>query len=46
MANRHNEYISPFAPFDSEFSPGLKVIDYFSDCILFNVYNKDKDDKA
>jgi len=46
MVNRHNEYISPFAPLDSEFSSGLRVIDYFSDCILFNVCNKDKDNKA
>jgi len=46
MANRYNEYISPFAPLDSEFSLGLRVIDYFSDCILFNVCDKDKDDKA
>ena len=46
MANRYNTYISPFAPLDSEFSPGLRVIDYFSDCILFNVCDKDKDNKA
>jgi len=46
MANRHNECISPFAPLDSEFSPGLRVIDYFSDHILFNVCDKDKDNKA
>ena len=46
MANRHNECISPFASLDSEFSPGLRVIDYFSDYILFNICDKDKDDKA
>ena len=46
MANRHNECFSSFAPLDSEFSPGLRVIDYFSDRILFNVCDKDKDDKA
>ena len=46
MANRHNECISPFAPLDLEFSPGLRVIDYFSDHILFNVCDKDKDNKA
>ena len=46
MANRHNKCISPFASLDLEFSPGLRVIDYFSDHILFNVCNKDKDDKA
>jgi len=46
MANRYNKYISPFAPLDLEFSSGLRVIDYFSDHILFNVCDKDKDDKA
>ena len=46
MANRHNECISPFAPLDSKISPGLRVIDYFSDHILFNVCDKDKDNKA
>ena len=46
MANRHNKCFSSFAPLDSEFSPGLRVIDYFSDRILFNVCDKDKDDKA
>jgi len=46
MANRHNKCVSPFAPLDSEFSSSLRVIDYFSDCILFNVCNKDKDNKA
>jgi len=46
MANRHNECVSPFAPLDSEFSPSLRVTDYFSNHILFNICNKDKDNKA
>ena len=46
MANRHNKCFSSFASLDSEFSPGLRVIDYFSDHILFNVCDKDKDNKA
>ena len=46
MANRSNECFSSFAPLDSEFSPGYRVIDYFSDCISFNVCDKDKDDTS
>jgi len=29
-----------------KFSPGLRVIDYFSDFISFNICNKDKDDTS
>ena len=46
MANRSNECFSYFASLDSEFSPGYRVIDYFSDCISFNVCDKDKDDTS
>jgi len=46
MANRSNKYFSSFAFLNSEFSPGLRVIDNFSDCISFNVCNKEKDDKS
>ena len=46
MANRSNECFSSFAPLDSEFSPGFRVIDYFSDRISFNVCVKDKDDTS
>ena len=46
MTNRSNECFSSFAPLDSEFSPGLRVIDNFSDCISFNVCNKEKNDKS
>ena len=46
MANRSNKYFSSFAPLDLEFSPGLRVIDNFSDRISFNVYDKEKDNKS
>jgi len=46
MANRFNECFPSFIPLHSEFSPGLKVIDNFSDHISFNVHNKEKDDKS
>ena len=45
-ANRTNECFPSFNPLDLEFSPGLRVIDNFSDCISFNLYNKEKDDKS
>ena len=43
MANRSNKCFSSFAPLDLEFSPELRVINYFSDCISFNICIKDKD---
>jgi len=46
MANRFNECFPSFIPLHSEFSPGLRVIDNFSDCISFNVYDKGKDNKS
>ena len=45
MANRFNESFLSFISLHSEFSPGLRIIDNFSDCISFNIYNKGKDDK-
>ena len=45
MANRFNESFLSFIPLHSEFSPGLRIINNFSDCISFNIYNKGKDDK-
>jgi len=45
MANRYNESFLSFIPLHSEFSPGLRIIDNFSDCISFNVRDKGKDDK-
>jgi len=46
IANRSNKCFLDFAPLDLEFSPGFRVIDYFSDCISFNFCNKDKDDTS
>jgi len=46
MANRFNKCFPSFIPLHSEFSPGLRVIDNFSNCISFNVCNKEKDDKS
>ena len=46
MANRFNKCFPSFILLHSEFSPGLKVIDKFSDHISFNVHNKEKDDKS
>ena len=45
MANRYNESFLSFIPLHSEFSPGLRIIDNFSDCISFNVRDKGKDNK-
>jgi len=45
MANRFNESLLSFTLFHSEFLPGLRIIDNFSDRITFNVHNKEKDDK-
>ena len=45
-ADRTNECFPSFNPLDLEFSPGLRVIDNFSDHISFNLYNKEKDDKS
>ena len=45
-ANRINECFPSFNSLNSEFSPGLRVIDNFSDHISFNLFNKEKDDKS
>ena len=45
MANRFNENYPSFIPLHSEFSPGFRIIDNFSDHIVFNTDNKQKDDK-
>ena len=45
MANRFNESFLSFIPLHSEFSPGLRTIDNFSNYISFNVHNKVKDNK-
>ena len=41
-ANRVNECFPSSNPLNSEFSPGLRVIDNFSDHISFNLFNKKK----
>jgi len=46
MANKSNKCFPSFALLDSEFSPGHRVIDNFSDHISFNVYKKEKDNKS
>ena len=40
--NRFNKVFSSFAPLYSEFSPGFRVIDNFSDCFSFNLFSKQK----
>jgi len=45
MANRFNKSFLSFISLHSEFSPGLKIIDNFSDRISFNVHDKEKDNK-
>ena len=44
LANRFNECLPSFDPLNLEFSPGLQVIDNFSDRISF-VLNKEKNNK-
>ena len=44
LANRFNECLPSFDPLNLEFSPGLQVIDNFSDQISF-VLNKEKNNK-
>ena len=45
MANRFNKSFLSFYPLHSEFSPGCRIIDNFSDHFSFNVCDKEKDDK-
>jgi len=45
MANRFNESFPSFIPLHLEFSPGLRIIDNFSDRISFNICDKGKDNK-
>ena len=44
MTNRFNESFPSFILLYSEFSPRLRRIDNFSDCISFNVCNKENND--
>jgi len=45
MANRSYECFPSFSPLNSEFSPGLRIIDNFSERISFNIRDKRKDIK-
>ena len=44
--NRINGIFPSFSPLHFEFSPGHRVIDNFSDCIVFNLHSKQKEDKT
>jgi len=46
MANQSNECFPSFTPLDSEFSPGHRVIDNFSECISFNICRKGNNNKS
>jgi len=45
MANRSYKCLPSFSPLNLEFSPGLRIIDTFSEHISFNIRNKKKDIK-
>jgi len=45
MANKSHECFSSFSPLNSEFSPGSRIIDTFSDRFSFNVCDKRNDIK-
>jgi len=45
MANKSHECFSSFSLLNSEFSPGSRIIDTFSDCFSFNVCDKRNDIK-
>jgi len=36
MDNRFNKVFSSFDPYNSEFSPGSRIIDIFSSCFSFH----------
>ena len=42
MANRSHKCFLSFSPLNSEFSPGLRIIDIFSDHFSFNICDKRK----
>jgi len=45
MANQFNKCFPSFTLLDSEFSPGHRVIDNFSECISFNICRKGNNNK-
>ena len=46
MNNRFNEIFPSFTSLHSELSPGHRIIDNFSDRFVFNLHNKQKDNKS
>ena len=46
MVNKCNGIFSSFTPFHSEFSHSHRIIDNFSDWFLFNLHNKQKNNKS
>jgi len=46
MINRCNGIFPSFTPLYPEFSPSHRIIDNFSDRFLFNLHNKQKDNKS
>jgi len=46
MDNRFNEIFLSFTPLHPELSSGHKIIDNFSDCFIFNIHSKQKDNKV
>ena len=46
MANRSHECFPSFSPLNLKFSPGLRIIDKFSDHISFNICDREKDTKS
>jgi len=46
MNNRFNGIFPSFTPLYSELSPSHRIIDNFSDCFVFNLHSKQKDNRA
>ena len=46
MDNRLNGIFSSFSPLHYELFPSYRVIDNFSDCFVFNVHSKQKNNKT
>ena len=44
--NRFNGIFPSFSPLHSELFPSHRVIDNFSDCFVFNLHSKQKDNKT
>ena len=44
--NRYNRIFPSFTPLYSKLSPGHRIIDIFSDCLVFNLHSKQNGDKS